>query len=201
MAEVLKNSQYSLFRKVQNSPLTFSALIWWESFFLAWLEERRGDDWAVAISLSPFVLIGWQDRLRGLPCRVSCLYISGTSYQQLAQNASNNPAEFTFYRVSDLYSFILLLKARFLGKPRQEIMVLMCRLDFSLWYTTHPLLHMELVDFKPQIRGALKTECYSSIIRVQRLAPIQCKGDTKRGFVTVGWVVCTAVMARRVREG
>ncbi len=67
----------------------------------------RSSDWTVTVSLSPSVLIRWQDRLRESPCRVSRLFVSGGSYQDNPkQNTSDETAQFTCDMILDLHSFI-----------------------------------------------------------------------------------------------
>ncbi len=67
----------------------------------------RSSDWTVTVSLSPSVLIRWQDRLRESPCRVSRLFVSGGSYQDNPQqNTSDETAQFTRNMILDLHSFI-----------------------------------------------------------------------------------------------
>lgn len=72
-----------------------------------------------------------------------------------SQNASNNPAEFTFYQIYDPYSFITCMKTLFLRKRMGDhglnVSLVLFSLILYLFYVTHVT-----GEHHPQISGVFK---------------------------------------------
>lgn len=96
----------SLFLKVADFTFDISWIDPAAELTASWL-TWRSSDWTVTVSLSPSVLIRWQDRLRESSCHVSRLSVSGGSYQDNPkQNASDETARFTCDMILVLHLFI-----------------------------------------------------------------------------------------------